>query len=392
MNEPRGRYGMDGIRPSRGRRGVWEIRISLGPDPIKRDKNGRPVYRQKSITFHGTRAAARLKRVELQHRHAPEYARTDATFGELFERWLTNSTDMEESTARSHRALASKHILPAFGERKLREIRGGDVEDFYASLHRPKTKGGAGLHPRSVRRIHAIINTAFKRAVVWEWLDRNPAANVRPPRVVGSPDTYTPTLVELQRALIAAAEVGPWALAFVWTAAATGMRRGELCGLQWADVDGIAQVVHVRRNIVDVAGEEIEKSPKTGRTRLVEIPAELVVVLDAYHQLVGDESPWLWSSGGRRVRAEKLTATWARVREAAEIPKACRLHDLRHAYGSILVEEGGEGVIVALAGQLGHADKATTLRHYLAASRSGQRALADRMGQLLAGTNGDEHG
>ena len=380
----RGGYDRDGVRLLRP--GVWELRFSLGPDPVKRQANGRPVYRQKSVTFVGSKTEARAERARLMAEMRPKAEhRTDYTFSELFEAWLS-AADLQATTALAHRRLYSRHVGPAIGDVKLRELGARQLEDLYATLHRPAVDGGAGLHERSVRRIHAVVNSALKRAVAWEWLDRNPAEFARPPRIHGRPETYTPTLIELQRAFLAAAEVGDWALAFVWCAAATGMRRGELCGLQWADVDGAAQVIHVRRAVVDVGGKPVEKAPKTGRGRVVEVPAELVAVLAAYQAGQVWLGPWLWSStaGATRVHPDKLTASWNAVKERAGIPAACRLHDLRHAYGSILAQHGGEGMVAAIAAQLGHGDMSTTMRHYISSLTSGRRAAADAIGALLA--------
>lgn len=320
---------------------------------------------------------------------------TDATFAQLFDRWIgidldkpAGDTDLAESTVQAHRMLYRRHIGPAIGDTKLRELNTMQLERFYGQLHRPKPLG-AGLHPRSIRRVHAIINTALKRAMAWQWIARNPAEFAKPPRIHGRPDTYTPTLIELQRALEAALTTGPWVLALVWTAAATGMRRGELCGLQWADIDGQTQTIHVRRAIVDVGGKPVEKLPKTGKGRQVDIPVELVAVLAAYQATEDVTGPWLWAVSGQRVHPDKLTDTWNQVKALAGIPKTCRLHDLRHAYGTIILEHGGEGIVAAVADQLGHSDMTTTMRNYLASVSSGRRRAADLMGQLLDGTQPD---
>ncbi len=120
---------------------------------------------------------------------------------------------------------------------------------------------------------------------------------------------------------------------------------------------------------------------------MVEIPAELVAVLLAYQSTLAESTgPWLWSTSGQRVHPDKLTDTWNLVKAKADIPKECRLHDLRHAYGTVLAEHGGERIIAAVADQLGHSDMTTTMRNYLASVATGRRRAADLMGQLLAGT------
>lgn len=368
---------------ARRRNGVWELTFSLGPDPAF---TGRKRYRQQSVSFRGTKTEAKAERQRLMATVRPHTVdRTDATFRDLYEAWMAGATDIGEGTRYTYDISANKYLLPAFGDVKLRELTTQRIEQLYAHLHRPKP-AGAGLSPRTIRRVHAIVQTALRRAQAWEWLDRNPAEFARPPKVHGRPTTYTPTIVELQRALIAAADIGGWALPFVWTAAATGMRRGELCGLRWDDIDGVGQVIHVRRNVVDVGGYPIEKLPKTGEGRIVEIPVELVAVLAAYQDVAGP-SPWLWPTDAEeRVVPDKLTDVWNEVKAAANIPKTCRLHDLRHAYGTNLLEHGGEGIVAAVAAQLGHGDMATTMKHYLGSRTTGRQSAAATMGRLLAGT------
>lgn len=368
------------------RNGVWELRFSLGPDPVLR-RNGKPVYRQRSVSFVGTKTEAKAERQRLMDTVRPQTVdRTDATFGDLYRAWMDGATDMAEGTKYAHNVAFNKYLSPTIGPVKLRDLTTQQIDDLYSHLHRPKP-GGAGLSPRTIRRVHSIIVTALKRACAWQWLDRNPADFARPPKVHGRPVTYVPTLVELHRAFLAAAELGDHALAFVWCAAATGMRRGELCGLRWDDVDSIAQVIHVRRAVVDVGGYAIEKTPKTGEGRRVEIPVELVVVLAKYRQDAPSDV-WLWATpAGERVHPDALTNTWNLVKGAAGLPKNCRLHDLRHSYGSIITAAGGERMVAAAAAQLGHGDMSTLMRWYISSQKDDRRAAADLIGVLLAGTD-----
>jgi integrase len=367
---------------------VWQLRISLGPDPVKLRSDNRPYYRTRSTTFRGTKTEARAERARLQAQWYPETERTDRTFGDLFRVWM-GSADLASTTRQAHEMLAAKHILPAIGRTKLRHLGALDIELLYAHLLRPKSEGGAGLAPSSIRRVHAVIGSALKRAVAWKWLNQNPAEFAKAPTVHGRPATFTPTDVDLRRAVAAgraiSAEGGDKAAyAFVATAATTGMRRGELCGLMWDDIDSANGAIHVRRNVVDAGGRVEVKLPKNGQGRQVEIPPGLVTILSDYREQVGDVSPWLWSlPSGERVRPDRLTELWNEIRDRAGIDAACRLHDVRHGYATSLMEDGDEGSVIGVSGNLGHLDSSTTRKQYVVSPVSSRRLAANRIGQKV---------
>lgn len=377
---------MTGIRP-RGA-GVWQLRISLGPDPVRERPDGRPYYRQKSVVFRGTKTQAKAERARLQALCYPETERTDRTFGALYLIWI-ESAELAETTKQAHRMTANKHILPAIGKTKLRHLTTLDLDLFYGHLLRPKSEDGAGLAPSSIRRIHSVIDSALKRAVAWKWLDRNPAEVAKVPKMHGRAQTFTPTEDDLRLAVDTAWAISTeggdkGAYAFAATATTTGMRRGELCGLRWEDIDSGA--IHVRRNVVDAGGHISVKLPKNGEGRQIEIPPELVAILSEYEERVGDLSPWLWSlPSGERVRPDRLTELWNEIRNRAGIDKACRLHDVRHGYATILLEDGDEGSVVGVSGNLGHLDTSTTRRHYVVSRIASRRLAADRIGQKILG-------
>jgi integrase len=93
------------------------------------------------------------------------------------------------------------------------------------------------MSPKTIRNIHAILSGAFSCAVRWEWIDRNPAASAKPPRARYRPPS-SPSPADVGAVITAARESGPELVAlYLWLAAITGARRGELCALRWADID-----------------------------------------------------------------------------------------------------------------------------------------------------------
>jgi DNA-binding transcriptional regulator YhcF (GntR family) len=127
------------------------------------------------------------------------------------------------------------------------------------------------MSAKTIRQIHAILSGTFAAAVRWEWIDRNPAGSAKLPKAPHrSPTSPTPGTVA---AVIAAARYQQLDLlaVYVWLAAVTGARRGELCGLQWADVDLDAGLVHIAFSYLVRAGQKLRKDTKTHQERTLAI-------------------------------------------------------------------------------------------------------------------------
>jgi integrase len=196
------------------------------------------------------------------------------------------------------RLTTAQHALAALAEEGLIKVRHGlrsvvrGEEDPTAGprLRRidPKhdcARSGCQKHvckPMSattVRQIHAILSGAFTAAVRWEWIDRNPATTAKLPTAKPrSPSSPEPDVVA--KVIAAARDMGLELLAlYLWLAAVTGARRGELCGLQWADVDLERGVVHVAYSYLVLPGVKVRKDTKTHQVRRLAIDEITVAVL-----------------------------------------------------------------------------------------------------------------
>jgi integrase len=135
----------------------------------------------------------------------------------------------------------------------------------------------------TVRQIHAILSGAFVTAVRWEWITRNPAAsaklpnNRRQPAVALSPS-------QVAKVIAVAQDVHPELATYLWLVAVTGARRGELCGLWWADLDLQVGSVHVVHNYLVRGGQRIRKDTKTHQDRRLAIDRVTCDVLAAHRQ------------------------------------------------------------------------------------------------------------
>jgi integrase len=265
---------------------------------------------------------------------------------------------LKRSTLRGYRSLLEAHLLPFFRTRRADRITEADVAAFDKALLE------ASLKPQSRRNVlgllGAVLDTAKKRG----WSASNPVADYEKPRKPRSEPAELQflTLEELEAVIRAMPddELGRVERTLVLTAAMTGMRRGELLGLRWKDVDWIAHKVRIVRTFV--GGRE--DTPKSERSRRDVPMADRVATelqrlweASAYR---GEDDPvfthprgtGLPLDGSAVSRRFQLALRRAQVRHV-------RFHDLRHTFGTMMARDPRVSMRT-LQGWLGHADPATT--------------------------------
>jgi integrase len=184
------------------------------------------------------------------------------TVAEYLEHWLAVDIGWAPKTAARHRGIVHHQIVPRLGAVPLRKLAPTHIEAFEAALRQDGyTKGrrkGQGLTAQSVLHVHRTLSQALSHAVKTGILFRNPADQVKPPRPA------TKEIAILSKAEVAAVlqNAGPLYL-LVLVAVTTGMRRGELLGLRWSDIDLKASHLRVNQSLERVKGETVFKSPKT---------------------------------------------------------------------------------------------------------------------------------
>lgn len=359
--------------------GVWELRVAAGWDPARRR------YRQVSKTVRGDRKAAEreLKRLVGSVRPGGAYV----AFGDVLDRWWTVASPHLAATTRyGYASKIAQHIRPALGSVKLAGLRAGHLTDFYALLT------AKGLAPSTVRQCHAIVRGALKLAVQEDWVDRNVATSATLPKRA-KPEVSPPTPAQIRQVLAAAETISPVLVNALVLSSTTGMRRGEVVGLQVADADLDAGVLHVRRSVYEVKGGGLaEKDTKTHQVRRVPLSEPAAAALrrqlewlgkvwaEAGDTLTSDACVFLEPSSWAQMRPSWLSVKFAEARSVAGVPH-CRLHDLRHAVGTQLLAAGYDARSVAEI--LGHASAVTTLSIYAHAVPERVRDAADHMGRLL---------
>jgi integrase len=276
---------------------------------------------------------------------------------------------MKESSAESCRSRLRLHVVPFFGETRLDAITLPHVREFMKALLAKK------LSPKTVLNVMVVLKEMLKHAVQWGYLDANPAQYAERPRGEEQ-EMQILTPPEIRRLLDAADEP---VRTLILCAVLTGMRRGELLGLRWEDIDLESHRIFVRRALW--RGKFV--TPKSRRSRrtidmaptlraaLVRLPSRFQGGLVFCNE---DGTPLDPDNFAHR--------DWARALRRAEL-RRIRFHDLRHTYASLLIAQGAHPKYIQA--QLGHASIQTTLDRYGHLMPDAHTAEAQKLDRLVFG-------
>jgi len=278
------------------------------------------------------------------------------------------------------------HIVPELGRLPISRIT---VEH----VHRLHTKKlDQGLSASTVRHIHAVLRKALGDAARWGLVTRNVVALAKPPR----PERREMTTLapEQARAFVESARAERLEALFV-LGLTTGMRRGELLGLRWKDVDLKRGVLHVSATLQRTAKGFVFAEPKTARARRQIILTELAKTGLKQHRAKQAEerlrlgAAWednnlvFANEAGRPIEATNLVQrSFRRILARADLP-LIRFHDLRHTYATLALGRGVHPKVVSDA--LGHADISTTLNLYSHVTAAMHQQAADALDAVLRG-------
>lgn len=330
---------------------------------------------------------------------------TRETVAQYLTRWLAiHECQVKPTTLASYRMHVDVHIVPALGAVRLKKLDRATLNTFFAQLQRrPRPRGKErtdeqaaalpALAPASIRRIAATLHKALADAVDEGTLAWNPADRVKLPkaRAAMQQELQAWQAGELRTFLEATDQDR---LAPMWRLFAfTGMRRGEVAGLVWRDVDLKGGTIAVRRALTVVGTEVIETTPKRGRSRVVNLDAGTTAALTAWQKRQAKErdawpGPWPTShrvftlEDGTALHPDRITDAFRRHVRAAGVP-AIRLHDVRHTAASLMIA-GGTPVKV-VSERLGHSDVGFTMRVYQHVMPGMQQEAADSFAALIEG-------
>jgi integrase len=370
-----------------------------GEGTITRRKDGRWEARYTVVTAKGpkrkvlygkTRAdvSAKLTKAMADRDVGLVFDAAGSTVGDYLDRWLSDAVKgtVRESTYSRDKYLVTNHIKPALGRLKLKHLNALHLQGLY------RERLDSGLSGSTVQKIHHVLHKGLRQAVRWNLIPRNPADDVKAPTPTSK--EMHPLSAEEARRLLDAAQGDRFEALYV-LAVHTGMRRGELLGLKWDDVDLENATVRVRRTLTRIDnGRRLALGPpknkKSRRTvRLTERAVEALrshlerqlEEIEALGDLYKDQGLVFTTEAGTLINPSNLRQrSLASLLKRAGLPQIT-FHDLRHTCASLLFQKNVHPKLVQEL--LGHASVAITLDTYSHMLPGMGGEAADAMGEAL---------
>ncbi len=346
----------------------WSLVIEL-----ERDANGK--RRQKWYTVRGTKrdAERELHRLLTSVYESTYVEPNKLTVAQFLEQWLEGYAkgNVSRETFYRYRGIVRRDLIPALGRLPLSKLQALHIQTYYSNaLEAGRKDGKGGLSKKTILQIHRILREALHHAVRWKLLARNPADVVDAPRPQRK---EMRALDEKETMQLLNTAQGRRFYYPIMVAVTTGMRRGEILGLRWKDVNLDARSLSVRQCLEQVDGRFAFKPPKTAKSRRSialspitvealrahkrEQAKERLLLGHAYqnHDLVfprPDGEPW---------SPDALTHGLSDIVQGTEL-EGITFHSLRHSHATQLLRQGVHPKIVSE--RLGHSTVSITLDIY----------------------------
>ena len=361
--------------------GRWEGRYTAGHDPV----TGKAIYKNvlgKTQSQVKEKLKAAIEKNSSLVTIAGRY-----TVGQWLDTWMENYAKLQvrASSYKTYQGFIDNHIRPALGEIPLEKLTSIDLQRLYKHLlengrvectearNRPK-----GLSVKTVRNINQMISSALNCAVEQRLIPGNPAKGCVLPKLerkemkILPPESLGTFFEEARRS-------GVFELYYVDLV--TGLRRGELLGLKWSDIDLVKGIIHVRRQILRQNGKIVEAPLKTKNSyRNIAIGADTIEVLKSIEQKDEYVFPSLY---GGPMSPDSVLHMLQRVLKRAGLERI-RFHDLRHTFSVLALQNGVD--VKTLSAMLGHYSAGFTLDTYAHVTTSMQKQAANAVGNFLSGT------
>lgn len=353
----------------------WSVVVYLGNNKYK------------WYTVHGTKTEANDFLIEkLKELKDGTFVNNDKmTLEEYMNYWYETFCiqELSPTTYESYRRNLDKYILKELGKIKLNDLSPLHLQTFYNNCLK------IGLSKKTITYLHRIIHSALNKAIMWQLLTKNVANNVKPPK----PDKYKANILNAKEIskLIAVIKL-TYIYIPVMIAIATGMRRGEILGLTWNNIDFRKREINVEQAIYPTKNGLVVLPPKTDNSiRKIAIPRRLVRILKKhkkrqlkYKKTLGNsyiDSDYVCvNSEGKLISPSSLNHKFKDILKENNLP-SIRIHDLRHSHASLLLYKGASEK--AISSRLGHSTIQITMDLYTHLYNSVNRKVANKVNSFL---------
>jgi len=374
------------------------------------DLNGNPMIHRKTV--HGTKkdAEVELAKFVTEVQNGLVVDGKSLRFSEFTEIWKRDygSKELAPSTYKRYCRMLETRLLPYFGHFYINKIRPTDIMKFYDLLEKDtqlvRKSGNNGektkkpLSGKTILEHHRLLRAMLHKAVYWQLIVANPAERVqapkaRKPKRRSYDDEQTKILLEnLEKLSI---EETKYKVAIILTVF-TGVRLGELMGLEWQDIDFKNGIISINRSSQYLSDMGVfTKTPKTESSiREIAIPEFIISLLEEYKLWYEEQKSIyveLWTnsdrlfvqSDGKPMHPSSISKWFVRYVSTIGLP-VINFHGLRHTNASLLVAQNVD--IAVISARLGHAQISTTLDFYVHPLLSHNRKAGYALENLLLST------
>lgn len=374
------------------------------------DLNGNPMIHRKTV--HGTKkdAEVELAKFVTEVQNGLVVDGKSLRFSEFTEIWKRDygSKELAPTTYKRYCRMLETRLLPYFGHFYINKIRPTDIMKFYDLLEKDtqlvrksgnnseKTK--KPLSGKTILEHHRLLRAMLHKAVYWQLIVANPAERVqapkaRKPKRRSYDDEQTKILLENLELL--SIEDTKYKVAIILTIF-TGVRLGELMGLEWQDVDFKNRIININRSSQYLSDMGVfTKTPKTESSiREIAIPEFIISLLEEYKLWYEEQKSIygeLWTNSdrlfvqadGKPMHPSSISKWFVRYVSTIGLP-VINFHGLRHTNASLLVAQNVD--IAVISARLGHAQISTTLDFYVHPLLSHNRKAGYALENLLLPT------
>ena len=374
------------------------------------DLNGKAMIHRKTV--HGTKkdAEVELAKFVTEVQNGLVIDGKSLKFSEFTEIWKRDygSKELAPTTYKRYCRMLETRILPYFGHFYINKIRPTDIMKFYDLLEKDtqlvRKKGNNGsktkkpLSGKTILEHHRLLRAMLHKAVYWQLIVANPAERVQAPKAKkpkrrSYDDEQTKILLENLELL--SVEDAKYKVAIILTIF-TGVRLGELMGLEWQDVDFKNGIISINRSSQYLSDMGVfTKTPKTESSiREIAIPEFIISLLEEYKLWYEEQKSIygkLWTNSdrlfvqadGKPMHPSSISKWFVRYVSTIGLP-VINFHGLRHTNASLLVAQNVD--IAVVSARLGHAQISTTLDFYVHPLLSHNRKAGYALENLLLPT------
>ena len=363
--------------------GRWEGRYTAGRNPA----TGKAIYKN---VLGKTQAEVKEKlKKAIEEAKGLDVAKAESyTVGQWMDVWYEYYAKIKvrPSSHKTYEGYIKNHIKPSIGNIPLTKLTTLDLQRLYQKLltegrvdrleakNQPK-----GLSSKTVRNINQVISSAMQLAIQQHLISHDPTDGCALPKTEHR-EMQTLSADQLTAFLLEAKHSGVFEMYYIELA--TGLRRGELLGLKWEDIDFTTQTLRVRRQVGRINGEVREAPLKTKNAyRTISLGTDAVGILKQQREKQPSSAYVFPGPTGGPIAPDSVLHMLHRVLDRADLPEI-RFHDLRHTFATLALQNGVD--VKTVSGMLGHFSAGFTLDTYAHVTTAAQKKAAETMGEVLA--------